>query len=73
MQSMINASALSSAQEAGKVNNDLFTYMKTNNSVLQETMSMYNQFATDDIQKENLFTSILSALVVIIIFFMLIK
>lgn len=73
MQAVINTASYASIKEQTVLNKDLWSYIQTNNSDIQATMELYNQLAMDDMQKENLFISILSSLIIIIIFFMLIK
>ena len=73
MQNIINLNNMAVMQNEIKVDSDLYRYIQTNNAEIQEAMQNYNQLTMDDIKKENLFISILSALILIVIFFMLIK
>jgi hypothetical protein len=73
LQNLKNTSTFQILDGQSKVENDLFKYIQTNNSTISKTMEMYNEMSMDGIQQENLFISVLSMLVIIIIFFMVIR
>lgn len=73
MRTVIDTASYATIKQQTVLNKDLWNYIQTNNSNIQASIELYNKLAMDGIQKENLFTSLLSLLVVIIIFFMLIK
>ena len=73
MQTTINS--YSAAVLAGqiKTDSDIAKEMETQRETIEEQMKAYNDLISDDIVKENLFISIIAALVGVLIFFMLIK
>jgi Mg2+ and Co2+ transporter CorA len=73
MQNMINLRAYDALKEDEKIFEDLITYISTNNTVIQETQQLFSNMASNTSKQQNVFLSILSCLIFILIFFMLIR
>jgi hypothetical protein len=73
MQNLLNTSNFASIKQNTDNDGKLFSYIQTNSSAIKKTIIKYNNIAMDGIQKQNFFTSILSILVIVLVFFRLIK
>jgi hypothetical protein len=73
LQRTMNLSFLNLFDSQDKLNNSLWSFIKSNTSNIEQSMQYYNTIAMNEISKTNTFTLFLGIMVLVILFFMIFK